>query len=77
MGVGKLSVSRTDQGPGFADRTRALAAALGATFEPWDTARVRAIHDVVRDVAVAGDVGVLRIARGRSHLEDLFAGEAS
>lgn len=43
MGSGKLSVSRTDQGPGFADRTRALADTLGATFEPWDTARVRAL----------------------------------
>lgn len=55
MGVGKLSVSRTDQGPGFADRTRALAAALGATFEPWDTARVRALlatpryHQAIHD----------------------------
>ena len=30
MGSGKLSVSRTDQGPGFADRTRTLADRLGA-----------------------------------------------
>ena len=48
MGAGKLSVSRTDQGPGFADRTRALADTLGATFEPWDTARVRALLDTSR-----------------------------
>lgn len=48
MGAGKLSVSRTDQGPGFADRTRALAGRLGATFEPWDTARVRALLDTAR-----------------------------
>ena len=34
MGSGKLTVSRTDQGTGFADRTRALAAKLGASFEP-------------------------------------------
>ncbi len=55
MGSGKLSVSRTDQGPGFADRTRALADTLGATFEPWDTARVRALlatsryHQAIHD----------------------------
>ena len=48
MGTGKLSVSRTDQGPGFADRTRALAENLGATFEPWDTAHVRAQLDTSR-----------------------------
>jgi gamma-glutamylputrescine oxidase len=48
MGTGKLSVSRTDQGAGFADRTRALAEKLGATFEPWDTARVRALLDTAR-----------------------------
>ncbi len=48
MGSGKLSVSRTDQGPGFADRTRALAQKLGATFEPWDSARVRALLDTSR-----------------------------
>ena len=42
MGSGKLTVSRTDQGAGFADRTRALAAKLGASFEPWETnARAR------------------------------------
>ena len=39
MGRHKLSVSRTDQGAGFADRTRALAEKLGARFEPWETAR--------------------------------------
>src|SRR5260370_196417 len=43
MGSGKLTVSRTDQGAGFADRTRALAEKLGASFEPWETARVRAL----------------------------------
>ena len=48
MGTGKLSVSRTDQGPGFADRTRALAEKLGATFEPWDIGRVRALLDTAR-----------------------------
>ncbi len=32
------------------------------------------IHDCVRDVAVAADVGVLRLVRSRSSLEDLFAG---
>ncbi len=37
MGSGKLSLSRTDQGAGFADRTRKLADQLGASFEPWDT----------------------------------------
>jgi gamma-glutamylputrescine oxidase len=55
MGSGKLTASRTDQGPDFAARTHALADKLGASFEPWDTARVRnmlattryhqAIHD--------------------------------
>ena len=48
MGTGKLSVSRTDQGPGFADRTRALAEKLGATFEPWHTGRVRTLLDTPR-----------------------------
>jgi gamma-glutamylputrescine oxidase len=43
MGSGKLTVSRTDQGAAFADRTRALAEKLGASFEPWETARVRAL----------------------------------
>jgi gamma-glutamylputrescine oxidase len=42
MGSGKLTVSRTDQGADFADRTRALAEKLGAGLEPWDTDRVRA-----------------------------------
>src|SRR5262245_16402649 len=41
MGCGKLTVSRSDQGPDFGARTRALAEKLGAGFEPWDTARVR------------------------------------
>ncbi len=55
MGSGKLTVSRTDQGAGFADRTRALAEKLGASFEPWDTPRVRAVivteryHQAIHD----------------------------
>jgi gamma-glutamylputrescine oxidase len=55
MGSGKLTVSRTDQGAGFADRTRALAEKLGASFEPWETARVRALlasaryHQAIHD----------------------------
>ena len=48
MGSGKLSVSRTDQGAGFADRTRTLADQLGASFEPWPTARVREVLDTGR-----------------------------
>ena len=48
MGSGKLTVSRTDQGTGFADRTRALATKLGASFEPWDTPRARALIDSER-----------------------------
>src|SRR5206468_10825858 len=43
MGWGRLTVSRTDQGPDFAERTRALAHKLGAMFEPWETERVRAL----------------------------------
>ena len=43
MGWGRLSVSRTDQGPDFAERSRALAKKLGATFEPWETDQVRAL----------------------------------
>jgi glycine/D-amino acid oxidase-like deaminating enzyme len=43
MGWGRLTVSRTDQGSGFAERTRALAQKLGATFEPWDAERVRGL----------------------------------
>ena len=43
MGWGKLTVSRTDQGAGFAERTRALAEKLGASFEPWDADRVRSL----------------------------------
>ena len=55
MGSGKLTVSRTDQGTGFADRTRALADRLGASFEPWETDRVRALiatpryHQAIHD----------------------------
>jgi gamma-glutamylputrescine oxidase len=48
MGSGKLSVSRTDQGAGFGDRTRKLAEQLGASFEPWETARVRAVLATAR-----------------------------
>lgn len=48
MGWGRLSVSRTDQGPDFAERTRALAEKLGATFEAWDTDRVRALLSTAR-----------------------------
>jgi gamma-glutamylputrescine oxidase len=43
MRWGRLSVSRTDQGPDFAERSRALAKKLGATFEPWETDQVRAL----------------------------------
>lgn len=43
MGTGKLSVSRTDQGPRFADRARVLAETLGASFEPWTTSQVREV----------------------------------
>ncbi len=43
MGHGKLTVARTDQGAAFADRTRALADKLGASFEPWTTNQVRAL----------------------------------
>ena len=55
MGSGKLTVSRTDQGGHFADRTRALAGQLGASFEPWATAEVRAVlateryHQAIHD----------------------------
>jgi gamma-glutamylputrescine oxidase len=55
MGTGKLTVSRTNQGAGFADRTRALAERLGASFEPWETARLRALiasaryHQAIHD----------------------------
>jgi gamma-glutamylputrescine oxidase len=43
MGSRKITVSRTDQGPDFADRTRLLAERLGASFEPWSTGQVRAV----------------------------------
>ena len=55
MGSGKLTVSRTDQGASFAVRTRALAAKLGASFEPWETTRVREVlvteryHQAIHD----------------------------
>ncbi|WP_295133296.1 FAD-binding oxidoreductase [uncultured Reyranella sp.] len=48
MGTGKLSVSRSDQGAGFADRTRKLAEQLGASFEPWPTGRTRSVLDTMR-----------------------------
>jgi gamma-glutamylputrescine oxidase len=55
MGSRKLTASRTDQGAGFTDRTRALAEKLGASFEPWSTDQVRAVltteryHQAVHD----------------------------
>ena len=55
MGSRKLTASRTDQGAGFADRTRALAEKLGASFEPWSTDQVREVlvteryHQAVHD----------------------------
>ena len=48
MGSHKLSLSRTDQGPDFADRTRRLADQLGASFEPWPTEQVRDVLDTQR-----------------------------
>lgn len=48
MGEGKLTVSRTDQGSGFAPRTRALAEKLGASFEPWETESVRSLISTQR-----------------------------
>ena len=48
MGEGKLTVSRTDQGAGFAERTRTLAAKLGASFEPWTVEQVRALISTQR-----------------------------
>ncbi|MDQ8161175.1 MAG: ABC transporter ATP-binding protein [Gemmatimonadota bacterium] len=58
------------------DRVRVLVE-LPPGDDAESTARLHAVHDVVRDVAVANDVGVLRIERRRSHLEDLFAGTTS
>jgi glycine/D-amino acid oxidase-like deaminating enzyme len=55
MGSGKLTVARSDQGAAFAERTRRLADTLGASFEPWDTARVRGLlatgryHQAIHD----------------------------
>src|SRR4030095_7801276 len=43
MGWGRLSVSRTDQGSDFAERSLALAQKLRATLEPWATDKVRAL----------------------------------
>jgi len=48
MGSGKLGVSRTDQGSGFAERTRLMADKLGASFEPWETEAVRAVLSTER-----------------------------
>ena len=48
LGGAKLGVSRTDQGPDFADRTRAMAEKLGATFEPWGRDRVRDVLKTTR-----------------------------
>ncbi len=55
------------------DRLRVLVE-LPSGDDAASRARVRAAHDVVRDVAVATGVGLLRIERRRGHLEDLFAG---
>jgi glycine/D-amino acid oxidase-like deaminating enzyme len=55
MGSRKITVSRTDQGPDFADRTRALGGRLGASFEPWSREQVRDVlateryHQAVHD----------------------------
>ncbi|CAN5913536.1 FAD-binding oxidoreductase [soil metagenome] len=55
MGTRKITTSRTDQGPSFADRTRAVAEKLGAHFEPWETTEVRAVlateryHQAIHD----------------------------
>ena len=57
------------------------AAGVGAHHErqrvlvtvPEGHAAMRTVCDIVRDVAVAQDVGLLRIERRRGHLEDLFA----
>ena len=43
MGRGQLTLCRSAQAPAFANRVRALAGALGASFEPWATAQVRAV----------------------------------
>lgn len=40
-------------------------------------AQLRAVHDIVRDAAVASGVGLLRLQRRRGQLEDLFAGASS
>ena len=48
MGSGKITASRTDQGPDFAARTRQMAERLGASFEPWETAQVRAVVSTPR-----------------------------
>jgi hypothetical protein len=55
------------------DRLRVLVE-LPSGDDTVSLARVRAAHDVVRDVAVATGMGLLRIERRRGHLEDLFAG---
>jgi len=48
MGSRKLTASRTDQGAGFAERTRTVAERLGASFEPWTTEQVRALLATTR-----------------------------
>jgi gamma-glutamylputrescine oxidase len=48
MGIGKLTLSRTDQGHGFAGRTQMLALKLGASFEPWTTEQTRALLSTER-----------------------------
>ncbi len=42
-----------------------------------DAEALRHVHDVVRDAAMACDVGLLRLERRRGHLQDLFAGAAA
>jgi ABC-2 type transport system ATP-binding protein len=58
------------------DRLRVLVE-LPSGDDAESVARVFAAHDTVRDVAVATGAGLLRIARRRGHLEDLFAGATS
>jgi hypothetical protein len=58
------------------DRLRVLVE-LPNGDDAESAARVRQAHDVVRDVAVATGVGLLRLERRRGHLEDLFAGSMS
>ena len=58
------------------DRLRVLVE-LPNGDDAESAARVLQAHDVVRDVAVATGVGLLRLERRRGHLADLFAGSMS